>query len=293
MKISVVIPNYNGLNLLKKNLPKLLDVIRNEKVESEIILVDDASQDESVLWLKNFQDEYKNQGVYIKIMTNDINKGFSYTANRGAFSATGEFIIFLNTDVYPKKDFIKKALRHFDDTKVFAVGFMDESIERDKTILRGRGIGWWEKGFYLHKKGEVNENQTDWVSGGSGIFKTNIFKKLKGFNTIYDPFYWEDIDLSYRAKKAGYILLFEPESIVVHEHEKGAILSKYKKKDIIRISYRNQFIFVWKNATLVQFLSHIVWLPYHLISSLRSDKELLLGFLSALYRMTKFTFRTQ
>jgi GT2 family glycosyltransferase len=109
-----------------------------------------------------------------------------------------------------------------------------------------------------------------------------MFKKLGGFNTVYDPFYWEDIDLSFRAKKCGYIILFEPKSVVIHEHREGAILSKYSKKNITRISYRNQFIFVWNNATFFQLLVHIMWLPYHLFVSLVRDRELFLAFFSAL-----------
>lgn len=293
MTISIVIPNYNGLVLLKKNLPRLLEVLQIDKIEAEIIVVDDASVDESVNWLRAFSNQSMTNKISIKIIQNEVNKGFSYTANKGANATRSEFVVFLNTDVYPKKGFLQKSLDHFKNSSVFAVGFVDESMENGKTIIRGRGIGRWQKGFYLHKKGEVNSSQTDWVSGGSGIFRREIFFKLGGFNTIYDPFYWEDIDLSYRAKRIGFVLVFERESIVVHEHEKGAILSKYTKMDILRISYRNQFIFVWHNANALQLLMHFVWLPYHLAVSLRGDKQLFYGFLAAVKRYFSFKISSQ
>jgi len=288
MKISIVIPNYNGLALLKKNVPLLLAVLKNDGVITEIIIVDDASEDDSVSWLTTFVSEHKDKQIEFNIIQNEVNKGFSYTVNKGASVAIGEFIVFLNTDVYPKKGFIEYSIKHFINPHVCAVGFMDESMEDGKIVLRGSGIGMWQKGFYLHKKGEVTTNYTDWVSGGSSIFRKDIFKKLGGFDTVYGPFYWEDIDLSYRAKKNGYQIVFEPKSVVVHEHEKGAILSKYSKEDVMRISYRNQFIFVWNNASPVQLLVHIIWLPYHLMLSVKGDRKLLGGFFQALVRFFHF-----
>jgi len=293
MNVSIVIPNYNGLTLLQKNLPRLLEVLRKDNAHAEIIVVDDASQDDSVSWLTSFANEYTTKELKLIIIQNETNKGFSHTANRGAANATGEFIVFLNTDVYPKKSFIENSIPHFKDQNVFAVGFMDESIEGGKAVLRGSGISLWHKGFYLHKKGDITANKTDWVSGGSGIFRRKVFEKLQGFNTIYDPFYWEDIDLSYRAKKLGYTVVFEPRSIVIHEHEKGAIMSKYSKQDVRRISYRNQFIFVWKNGSIGQLLQHLFWMPYHLALSLKNDHELFYGFLSAIKRFSLFSFLPQ
>ena len=84
-----------------------------------------------------------------------------------------------------------------------------------------------------------------------------------------NPFYWEDIDLSYRAQKAGFIVLFEKESIVTHRHEEGAIKRYHTSKKVRVITYRNQFIFAWTNMSdLPLILSHFLWLPYHLLRSI-------------------------
>ena len=118
--------------------------------------------------------------------------------------------ILFNTDVYPDKDFLTPLLSHFKDEKVFAVGCMDKSIEGKDVVLRGRGIGVWKRGFLVHEKGEIEKSDTLWVSGGSGAFRKSIWDKLGGLNELYNPFYWEDIDLSYRAQNQDTKLHLSP-----------------------------------------------------------------------------------
>jgi len=77
--------------------------------------------------------------------------------------------------------------------------------------------------------------------------------------------------------------LFEPKSVVVHEHEKGSIKKKYSASQIKTIAYRNQFIFVWKNAADPNLkLAHFFWLPYYLMKSLiNMDWNFFAGFTKA------------
>ncbi|OGH04067.1 MAG: hypothetical protein A2W22_00375 [Candidatus Levybacteria bacterium RBG_16_35_11] len=288
MKVSVVIPNYNGESLLRKNLPKVIEAIEKHDDEKEIIITDDSSIDSS----KEIVEEVKKQNKNIKItfLKSNENKGFSSNINRGVKKATGEVLILLNTDVSPDPLFLKPLLKHFRNKDVFAVGCLERSIEADgNVVLRGRGVGIWKRGFLVHKRGEVNREDTLWVSGGSGAFKKEIWDKIGGFNSLYDPFYWEDIDLSYRAVKSGYKILFEPDSLVKHEHEQGAIKSKYSKEQVKKIAYRNQVIFTWLNLTDKKLLfSHFIFIPYHLIKAiLRADPLFLSGFFKALILLPK------
>ncbi len=288
MKISIVIPNYNGEELLRKNLSSVIDAANYYKEKTnndiEIIIVDDFSTDNSIGEIQNSIPPFI-PGKELRIIFNKNNMGFSSTVNKGVEEAKGEIVVLLNTDVQPKKDFLLKLIEHFEkDEKVFAVGCLDESIEKGKTIFRGRGIGQWKRGFLVHKKGKVDRTNTLWVSGGSGAFRKSIWEKLGGFNKLYNPFYWEDIDLSYRALKTGYKLIFESKSIVIHMHEEGIIKRKYSSFEIKNISYRNQFIFVWENMTDIYLkFSHIIWLPYHFLNALkRLDFAFFLGFIKAL-----------
>lgn len=288
MKISIVIPNYNGEELLAKNLPKVVEAVYDYK-DIEIIIVDDGSTDNSLASIKYYVSGDKSKKIKFKIIQNEKNLGFSSVVNRGAQNANGDILVLLNTDVVPKNDFLKPLIDKFHDKLIFAVGCMDESIEDGKVVLRGRGIGRWQKGFLVHKKGEIDKKNTLWVNGGSGAFRKSIWDKLGGFNELYNPFYWEDIDLSYRALKSGYKILFEPTSVVLHEHEKGTIKKKFSPFKIKTIAYRNQFIFVWENATDIslQFL-HVFWLPYHFLKALiQLDVPFLIGFLMAFILLPK------
>jgi O-antigen biosynthesis protein len=286
MNISIVIPNYNGEAILKKNLPKVFEEANSYKLgKAEIIVVDDGSTDGSLLSLNKFKADYK----LFKLIINENNLGFSSTVNRGVKAASGEIVVLLNTDVYPEKGFLDFLINDFQKKDVFAVACLDKSIENGKIELRGRGVGSWKRGFLVHQRGDVSKRDTLWASGGSSAFRKSIWDQLRGLNELYNPFYWEDIDLSYRALKSGYKVLFEPRSVVFHEHEKGAIKTKFKSSQIKTTAYRNQFIFVWENATDIFLrITHVVWLPYHFTKALlRGDLPFFVGFIKAFLLLPK------
>src|SRR5258708_16061141 len=162
MMISIVITNYNGEKLLKENLPKVFAALNSD---AEIIVVDDVSKDKSLDFLKTQK---------VRVLKNQKNLGFSSTINKGVQAAKGEIVFLLNTDVYPDPNFLNVLISTFKDPNVFAVGCLDKSFENGKTILRGRGIGQWKRGFLVHSRGEVNKKNTLWVSGGSGAFRKSI-----------------------------------------------------------------------------------------------------------------------
>jgi GT2 family glycosyltransferase len=292
MNISIIIPNYNGEKLLPKNFPHVLAAAKEYKNGTvEIIIPNDPSTDASKEIIEKFIASLKGTRIVGKTVNNTRREeaGFSKNVSRGIALATGDILVLLNSDVRPHKDFLVPLLSHFTDEKVFAVGCMDESVEDDKTTLRGRGLGYWQKGFVLHKAGNLDKSTTFWVSGGSGAFRKRIWEKLGGLDVLFNPFYWEDIDLSYRAMKSGYTIVFEPKSVVVHEHEEGTIKAKFKQSYVQKIVYRNQFFFVWKNITDGSlFFSHFFWMPYQLLTAAkRKDWAFFQGFFLALFQLPR------
>lgn len=288
MHTSIIIPNYNGAHLLKRNIPSVIKAVmyysRKTNTKAEIIIVDDGSTDTSVEIIKQYIAHNKEDNISLRFIEKEKNSGFSSTVNSGVKAAKGEIVVLLNTDVQPEESFLQPLLTHFSKPSVFAVACMDKSIENGKTVLRGRGIGQFQKGFLVHRAGTLNKETTLWASGGSSAFRKAYWKELGGMDELFDPFYWEDIDLSYRALKAGYEIVFEKQSVVVHEHEKGTIKSSYSKETVKTIAYRNQFFFVWKNITDVQLLvSHLYWTTYYLaVYTIHGDRAFVKGFLSAL-----------
>lgn len=271
-KISVVIPNYNGRHILEKNLPVIIKNCQG----CQIIVVDDGSTDDSVDYLKKVGG--------IELIIQPKNKGFAAAVNNGVKNASGRLVLLLNSDVAPTKGFLNPLIKHFEkNPKLFAVAVTDRSHEDGKVHLRGRGGASIKKGFILHYALPIKSGQTLWVSGGSGLFDKQKFLDLSGFDTLFAPFYWEDIDLSYRARKAGYYCLFEPKSKVDHYHQEGAIKKTKSEKYIRTISYKNQFLFFWKNISdPVYILLHLVYLPYHItVALIKFDWPFFAGFFKA------------
>lgn len=274
---------------MKKNLPYVLALLKEyTRGKKELIIVDDGStKDGSVAFLQRFQEQYTSSSLPITILINMKNKGFSPTVNRGVAHAKGDVVVLFNTDVRPEKGCLEPSLRHFSDDNIFGVGMMDKSIEDGKTVLRGRGVGMFERGFLQHKAGTLDKANTLWVSGGSGVFRKKIWDTLGGLNELYTPFYWEDVDLGYRSLKAGYTLVFEKESTVIHEHEEGAIKKDESKRKITSTAFRNQIFFMWLNITDLRLIfSHLMWLPYHMSKALlKGDTVMLSGFFQALAKL--------
>lgn len=276
MTVSIVIPNWNGVFLIEKHLQAVIDASPG----AQVIVSDDMSTDGSVDYIqKNFPR--------VAVVAGTKRRGFAGNVNAGVAKAIGDIVILLNTDVEPEKGYLKPLIAHFADPEVFAVGCLEKSWENGTAILRGRGLAYWYRGFYVHSRGEVDKSDTAWVSGGSGAFRKSMWNKLGGMDTLYNPFYWEDIDLSYRARKAGWKTLFESRSIVNHYHEEGKIKRKYAPEVVKRIVYRNQFIFIWKNnSDMSLLLEHAVWTPIRLLQALlRKDFLMIEGYICALWKL--------
>lgn len=271
-KVSVIIPNYNGRSLLEKNIPSVLD----NCPDCEIIIVDDASTDDSLKYLETVKG--------IKLIRQEKNRGFAATVNNGVRHAGGELVLLLNSDVSPTPGFLKPLTDAFiNNNKLFAVACADTSHDNSKKIIKGRGGGAVSKGFFLHFALPPESGQTLWVSGGSGMFDRKKYLTLGGFDTVFAPFYWEDIDLSFRARKAGFTCLFEPKSKVDHYHELGAIKKSRIESYIKAISYKNQFLFFWKNISDPFYcIAHLLYLPYHIaVALIRADWPFFVGFAKA------------
>ena len=264
-KISVVIPNWNGRKLLEKNLPAVLAAKPNE-----VIVADDASPDDSNEFLeKNYPE--------IKIIKHKKNLGFAANCNSGVEAAKGEIVVLLNLDVVPEKDALEKVLPNFNDEKVFAVSFNEPQWSWAKIL--------WQKGTIEHQPGPKAKKThlSAWASGGSAAYRKSIWQRLGGFDSLYHPFYWEDIDLSYRAWKRGYQVLWEPKAIVYHQHE--AIIGKHFSKDYIDfLSERNRLLFIWKNIGDPKMIFEH---KFHLGRRLLTSPSYWKPFIAALVRLPK------
>ncbi|MFA5024881.1 MAG: glycosyltransferase family 2 protein [Candidatus Shapirobacteria bacterium] len=234
MKISVIVTNWNGINLLKKYLEK---VIINSPEALEVILADDASEDDSLIFARKLQKKYSK----LKIISHKHNHGFGRNTNDAVKKAKGDYIVLLNSDIDPHKNYIKNAIIHFKNPKVLGVGFAELGHENFANLF-------WKNGYLQFNEGHSQKTHISaWVSGGSSIIRKDYFLKLGGFDHVYEPFYFEDFDFGLRAWRSGYTLLWEPRSVVEHKHE--STTSKFPKKFLIYVKERNHLISVLRNVT--------------------------------------------
>ncbi|MCL4398016.1 glycosyltransferase family 2 protein [Patescibacteria group bacterium] len=258
--ISIVIPNYNSGELLKKNLPKLVEILKKTELDFEIIVSDDCSTDESLNILRNFS-HLSN----LRILSSETNIGFGGNVDRGIRAAKGEIVFILNAiDALPEKpDYFQLMLAHFEDPKIFSVA----AAKKDE-MIHGCGEVYFRKGFYLHRHKE-NSQFTDWADGGAQAIRKEYYLKIGGFDPIYN-FYWEDVDLGFRARQAGYKIIYEPKAVLIHRKEEGPIARRYSEKERYVMNLRNQFIFTWKNADWKHLLLYDLWEPYYLLIAIKN-----------------------
>jgi len=234
MNISVIITNWNGLTVLKKHLE---NTILASPEASEFILIDDASTDNSLKFAKKIQKIYPK----LKIICRKVHHGFGKNSNLAVKKATGELVVLLNNDLVPHQGYISATLKHFNDPNVFGVGFAELGKENYGKVFWGNGYLQVQPGY------STKTHITAWISGGSSIVRRDLFLELGGFDDIYDPFYFEDTDLGLRAWRSGYKLLWEPQSVVDHQHEYTT--SKLGKNFLVYVKERNHLLCVLRNVT--------------------------------------------
>ncbi|MBK5290474.1 MAG: glycosyltransferase, partial [Acidobacteriia bacterium] len=156
-----------------------------------------------------------------------------------------------HSDMRADPDFLQPLLDGFTDENIFAVScqifFSDPAKTREET---GLTQGWWMNGG-LRVRHRMDENLDQpypcfYGGGGSCAFDRHKFLELGGFDEILKPFYLEDTDLGYSAWKRGWKVLYQPASVVYHEH-RGTIGKKFSPEFIQSVVQKNFLLFTWKN----------------------------------------------
>jgi GT2 family glycosyltransferase/glycosyltransferase involved in cell wall biosynthesis len=240
---TVVIPNWNGKDLLAKYIPSIRDALAGNPA-NEILVVDNGSTDGSADFLRaTFPD--------VTVLALPQNLGFGGGSNAGFCAAKNDIVVLLNSDMRVAPDFLAPLLAGFDDAEVFAVAcqifFTDADKPREET---GLTQGWWQDGG-LRVRHRVDASIGDlfpcfYGGGGSCAFDRAKFLELGGFDPLLVPFYLEDTDLGYMAWKRGWKVLYQPRSVVFHEH-RGTIGKKFTEDQIQAVLKKNYVLFCWKN----------------------------------------------
>lgn len=240
---SIVIPNWNGRDLLEKYLGSVVEAASGHP-DNEVIVVDNGSTDGSA-------DFVRSAFPSVKLVPLPTNLGFGGGSNRGFREASNDIVVLLNSDMRVAPDFLAPLLEGFRDPDVFAVScqifFSDPNKVREET---GLTQGWWQDGG-LKVRHRADAEIGDlfpcfYGGGGSCAFDRARFLELGGFDALLEPFYLEDTDLGYQAWKCGWKVLYQPRSVVYHEH-RGTIGKRFREDQIQAVLKKNYLLFSWKN----------------------------------------------
>ena len=282
--MSVVIPNYNGMDLLERYLPSVLAELAATNIPGELVIADDASTDDSLLWLAS-----SPLGRDTRIVKNEHNLGFPRTANAGISAARSDVVLLLNSDVEVGKGSLLPLLERFrgEDDLFAAVPFLSNTLNdgRDQALCEGHLHRGWISVHYPWPERQLAGEAIRPVlypCGGAMLVHRRKFLDLGGFAPCFTPGYFEDVDLGYRAWKQGWRSEWVPRSIMLH-HDGRTMKRRFSSWKRSLLIERNKWLFMWRNLTdSGPWAAHVLHLPFRLMRSLLCAPLRVLGFLRAL-----------
>jgi len=224
MQVSIIIPVFNQLKYTGSCLEKVFATIQQLSGSVEVIVVDNGSTDGTAEYLKTF-------GKRIQVINHAQNTGFARGCNSGARIAQGRYLLFLNNDTSPCDGWLEAMLQVFDqEQRVGIVGskllFPDGSIQHaGVAIVRdpylAAELSPCHVGYQRSDGPEYSQmREFQAVTAACMMLPAQLFRQVGGF----DEGYWngfEDIDLCFKVHEAGYRVVYQPASVVIHYESKS------------------------------------------------------------------------
>lgn len=222
--LSIIIPTHNSQSTV---VPLLLS-INHSQFDSfkniEVIIVDDASTDNTLGVIKTVQPKLK---FILKTILQKINAGPAKTRNFGVKKAKGQYVLFLDSDVQLKKYSLRRIYNLFKKGKVYAfTGIWHFQQKTNRFFPQFKALRDWAYWFIEREKYARYYLFSTRIAG----IEKKLFRKIGGFNEDYPEPTVEDIELTYRIEKITPIR-FSPNIMVTHEFEDfWPIAVKYFKR---------------------------------------------------------------
>lgn len=255
MKVTVVIPNYNGMKFIRPCMDALAKQTE-ETTEFCVLVVDNGSTDGS---LQVLQQEYD----WAQLIALPENTGFCHAVNVGMEAARTPYVLLLNNDTEVLPGFMVNMLRAIEaDEKIFSVSSMMLNLYKPDLIDDAGDLynilGWASsRGKGQPKEKYETAGDIFAACGGAAIYRREAVLSLGGFDELHFA-YLEDIDLGYRARIHGYRNLYEPSAQVLHAGS-GTSGSRYNEFKV-NLSSANNAYMIGKNMPLLQLLINFPFL---------------------------------
>lgn len=249
--ISVVIVNFNGSEFLRQCLPA---VFSQTYGAFEVIIVDNASDDGSVEYVRNHFPA-------VRLIPKQENLGFAGGTNAGIGEANGEFILTLNPDTIPSPDFIAELYKPMSRdplTGMCASKMLLPSGRINSTgICVSRSGAAWDRGMDMPDQGQYDTGgEVFGPCGGAALYRRRMLDEIGGFDQDFF-LYMEDVDLAFRGRLSGWKCAYVPGARVVHIH-----CGSTKEGSDLAVYYGNRNI-IWvaiKNFPLMTLLTSLPWI---------------------------------
>lgn len=254
-KITVVIPNYNGIRFLKECLDSVLAQAADTP-EYQVLVVDNGSTDGSLELLRKRYPQVQVEAL-------PENTGFCHAVNVGLRFSSSPYVILLNNDTKVKSEFIKNLCYAIENRpEAFAVSakmlMWDNPELLDDAGDRYCAFGW----AYARGKGKPAEQysvacEIFAACAGAAIYRKSIFEEIGYFDEEHFA-YMEDLDMGYRARIYGYRSYYEPGAEVIHygSASSGSRYNEWKTS----LAAANNIYVVGKNMPLLQWLWNLPFL---------------------------------
>lgn len=210
--VSIVIPCYNQIHYTYACLQSILEFTKD--VTYEVIIADDVSTD-ATAEIGRFVDG-------LVICRNQTNQGFLRNCNQAAKAAKGKYIMFLNNDTKVTEGWLSSLVNLIEsDDTIGMVGsklvYPDGRLQEAGGIIWSDGSGWNYGRLDDPDKAEYNYvKDVDYISGAAILLSVDLWKQIGGFDERFAPAYCEDSDLAFEVRKAGYRVVYQPLSKVIH-----------------------------------------------------------------------------
>ncbi len=274
MELSIIIVNYNVKHFLEQCLFSVQKAIGASKIDAEIIVIDNHSQDNSLAYLKPIFS-------CVRFIGNNENFGFAKACNQGYKLSSGKYVLFVNPDTILPEDCFSKCISFFEshaDAGAVGVKMLDgrgKLLKESKRAFPSPVTSLFKlfgfarlfprsKTFSKYHLGYLDENknhEVDVLAGAFMMVRRNVLDELGGFDEIFFM-YGEDVDLSYRVQKMGYRNYYLAETSILHfkgeSTRKGSL-------NFVRMFYNAMSIFVRKHyggnkASVFNFFIHVaIW----------------------------------
>ncbi len=251
MKASIVIPNYNGAGWIKQSIDTCIN--QDFEEEYEIIIVENASQDNSLEIIQECATRFKN----FKIIVNKQNTGFSYAVNQGIQCSNAEYVVLFNNDAFAEPNWLSELVKVADsDKSIFSVGsLMVQHYNRDLTDDAGDYVplfGWTcKRGDGLAKERYQRQERIFSACGGAALYRKSILNEIGLFDENFFA-YGEDVDIGWRANSLGYKNIYNPKAICYHICS-ATTGGRYNSFKAVK-SGQNTALLLYKNMPVLMFL---------------------------------------